>query len=232
MIDYRDSLTFDYVSGKLIYQPENGRFFWRVDVSKNVKAGVEAGCVKPTRVAKKTGKLISYRYIRIDGFSIPAAQVAWLLGTGKWSRGKLSFIDNNPLNLALSNLEASNYLDTKYDHSSREGRNQYLREHRKVYPLDWKNAQLKASFGISLDEYVKLQMAQNGNCAICKQPETQMRGGKIKMLAVDHCHTSGKVRGLLCTDCNQAIGKMKENRSVFESAVSYLEAHKKEPEAT
>lgn len=225
MTDYRDSLTFDYVNDKLIYEPETGRFFWRVDVAKNVKAGMEAGCNKSTRVLKKSGNSVSYKYIRIDGFNIPAAQLAWLLGTGSWSRGKLYFLDNDPLNLTISNLESSNFLETKYDHSDRNDRIEYLKEHRKTYPVNWKETHLKAKFGISLDDYIKLAVEQDGKCAICKQPETQLRGGKLKMLAVDHCHTSGKIRGLLCVACNQAIGKLRDDTIILESAIGYLVKH-------
>src|SRR6516225_1448743 len=63
------------------------------------------------------------------------------------------------------------------------------------------------TFGISHTEYATLYNKQNGRCAICKKYETQMRNGKIKSLAVDHCHSTGRIRGLLCSACNQAIGK-------------------------
>jgi len=46
--------------------------------------------------------------------------------------------------------------------------------------------------------------------------------GKVKALAVDHCHQSGAVRGLLCADCNMGIGKLKEDPLVFQSAIQYL----------
>ena len=61
------------------------------------------------------------------------------------------------------------------------------------------------NFGINADQYEAILKEQNGVCAICYQPEPCNR-----MLAVDHCHCSLKVRGLLCTNCNMAIGKFKE----------------------
>ena len=68
--------------------------------------------------------------------------------------------------------------------------------------------------------------AQNGVCAICSQPETATRHGRIKALAVDHDHINGNVRGLLCADCNTGIGKLKENRDIMVSAIRYLDKHK------
>jgi hypothetical protein len=80
-------------------------------------------------------------------------------------------------------------------------------------------------FGISRQEYANIFLKQNGVCAICKQPETATRLGTVKSLSVDHCHTSGKVRGLLCSDCNTGIGKMKESREALLAAIRYLDEH-------
>jgi len=80
-------------------------------------------------------------------------------------------------------------------------------------------------FGITRQEYAELFHRQDGTCAICKKPETAMRMGKIKALAVDHNHTTGAVRGLLCSDCNTGIGKLKEDRNVLLNAIKYLDEH-------
>ena len=50
-----------------------------------------------------------------------------------------------------------------------------------------------------------------------------MRLGRIKSLSVDHCHTTGKVRGLLCQSCNTGIGLLKEDTKLFMAAIEYLE---------
>ena len=81
------------------------------------------------------------------------------------------------------------------------------------------------TFGITRYEYAKMFHSQNGVCAICSKPETATRNGKIKALAVDHDHKTGEVRGLLCSDCNTGIGKLKEDRSIFISAIRYLDKH-------
>ena len=87
-----------------------------------------------------------------------------------------------------------------------------------------KECSLKRNFGITLNDYNKMVEAQNGVCAICGQPETDMdgRSKKIRSLAVDHNHKTGKVRGLLCGKCNKAIGGLKDNIKTLESALNYL----------
>jgi hypothetical protein len=81
------------------------------------------------------------------------------------------------------------------------------------------NFQMKRNYGISLDEYYKLVKKQNGVCAICKQKQ---RAGRKTRLSVDHCHTTGKVRGLLCDTCNRSIGLLKDNIDVLQNAIQYL----------
>ncbi|MDE1868165.1 MAG: endonuclease VII domain-containing protein [Thaumarchaeota archaeon] len=84
-----------------------------------------------------------------------------------------------------------------------------------------KNRELLYKYNISLEDYNKLFIDQNGCCAICKvhQKDLTMR------LAVDHCHTSNKVRSLLCTNCNTLLGQAKESIEILTSAISYLQEH-------
>lgn len=221
---YKNPITVDEVKRKISYNPQTGIFHWRVDAAKNVKAGTEAGCIKASRHDKSENHL-SYRYIRI-GHEIPASRIAWVLSYGEWPNGKLRFKDGNTLNLRIDNLELSNCLFDKYDHSDREQRNAYLREHRRIYGKTWKDSDLKRQFGISLEEYQALSDAQGHKCAICGEPETATRNGKTKMLAVDHCHSSSKIRGLLCAACNQGIGKLKDDPDILRAAARYIEASK------
>lgn len=65
--------------------------------------------------------------------------------------------------------------------------------------------------------------AQDGRCAICGDKETYGEG--TRKLPVDHNHTTGKVRGLLCSACNLSIGKMKEDPVLFRKAALYLERY-------
>jgi hypothetical protein len=81
-----------------------------------------------------------------------------------------------------------------------------------------RSKRLKRVFGISLEDYNKKLLEQNGVCSICK---TICKSGKD--LAVDHCHTSGKVRGLLCSNCNTGVGVFQENKELLFEAVRYLQ---------
>jgi len=80
-----------------------------------------------------------------------------------------------------------------------------------------RNRYLKHAYGVSLEEYLSMEMEQSGVCAICSNPP----GGRP--LAVDHDHVSGKVRQLLCGPCNSGLGLFQEDRSTLEAAIKYLD---------
>ena len=78
--------------------------------------------------------------------------------------------------------------------------------------------------GIAEDKYLELMNMQNYKCAICSKEETHLgRSGEVIPLAVDHCHKTGVVRGLLCTHCNLALGQLKDNSITLRRAALYLE---------
>lgn len=81
---------------------------------------------------------------------------------------------------------------------------------------------LMRSFKLTLDQYDNISTAQNGTCAICSNPETSKYKGTTRYLAVDHCHKTGIVRGLLCFSCNIALGKFKDNINNLTKAIAYL----------
>jgi len=87
-----------------------------------------------------------------------------------------------------------------------------------------KNWAMKRNFGITLDQYEQMFKNQNGLCGICFQPEVRksIRSDKPKNLAVDHCHESGTVRGLLCQDCNTGVGLFKDSPLLMIKAAKYL----------
>jgi len=80
---------------------------------------------------------------------------------------------------------------------------------------------LKANYGLTLQDYENLLESQNGKCAICGSTNP----GKVDAahLAVDHCHETGKVRGLLCNSCNNGLGRFKDDPVILTNAVTYLE---------
>lgn len=85
-----------------------------------------------------------------------------------------------------------------------------------------KDYEFKKNFGITVVEYNKMLNEQGGLCAICHQEETFVLKGVKHSLAVDHDHLKGKIRGLLCRSCNQALGLMKDNTENLQNAIQYL----------
>ena len=85
-----------------------------------------------------------------------------------------------------------------------------------------RNINFKRKYSISLEQYRAMVTKQNSVCSICGLPETRKRENGLTRLAVDHCHDTNKVRGLLCNNCNLAIGYFGDNIDVMASAVSYL----------
>lgn len=82
----------------------------------------------------------------------------------------------------------------------------------------YRRENLKKHFNITPEEYDNIFNSQNGLCAICSKKCTTG-----KMLAVDHDHDTGKVRGLLCSRCNMGIGLLRDSIDILRSAINYLE---------
>jgi len=78
---------------------------------------------------------------------------------------------------------------------------------------------LMSCYGMTEQDYDNLFENQKGCCAICKKPQEKLS----KSLFVDHCHETGKVRGLLCHHCNSGIGYLQDNITLLESAIQYLQ---------
>ncbi|MDE2096323.1 MAG: endonuclease VII domain-containing protein [Patescibacteria group bacterium] len=107
----------------------------------------------------------------------------------------------------------------------RAQKSEYRTRKKKENPNYDREFALRASFGIGISEYTKMLEAQNGVCAICGRPEARLRNGRPQSLCVDHCHTTGRLRGLLCSACNRSIGLMKDNAQRLRAAAEYLERH-------
>jgi hypothetical protein len=89
-------------------------------------------------------------------------------------------------------------------------------------PERTRNNDLKRNYGITLDEHTQMYEAQNGVCAICKGEGD----GKWKKLCVDHDHKTGKVRQLLCRNCNMVLGQVGDNINLLEEMIKYLQTNK------
>ena len=79
----------------------------------------------------------------------------------------------------------------------------------------YSRAQLLQAYGMSTQDYDMLSARQGGACAICRRQTAAP-------LCVDHCHATGKVRGLLCRTCNSAIGFLRDDEALVAAALAYL----------
>lgn len=118
-----------------------------------------------------------------------------------------------------------NVVKKRSGESPSEYASRYQREWRKANDMKHRGYELKRRFGIEFGRYEEIHELQNGVCAICKKPETAIIRGKVLELAVDHCHETGKIRGLLCTKCNQGLGKFLDSPNLLMEAALYLESH-------
>lgn len=77
-------------------------------------------------------------------------------------------------------------------------------------------------YGLTPEKYTEMQISQRHRCAICRRDEAGGRG----RWHIDHCHETGKVRGLLCSRCNVGLGLMFDSVDQLRRAAAYLERHK------
>ena len=77
-------------------------------------------------------------------------------------------------------------------------------------------------YGLTLNEYLDIAEEQNFVCAICGQENFPMKDCSSGTLVVDHKHSTGEVRGLLCHNCNRALGLLKDEPKVLQKAMNYL----------
>ncbi len=86
-----------------------------------------------------------------------------------------------------------------------------------------RKATLNQEYDMTPDEHARMEREQGGVCAICGRPPTG--GLRTKRLFVDHDHTTGAVRGLLCTACNNALGQFQDSQEILDKAKAYLQKH-------
>lgn len=120
----------------------------------------------------------------------------------------------------ICDMEAS----AQWAKDNREQSNGIKKKWQRENPDVVRNARYIREYGITLVQYNIMLKDQNFVCKICKKPETRKKrkSNEVKELAVDHNHVTGKVRGLLCDNCNQAIGLMRDKPHVAFNASLYL----------
>jgi len=84
-------------------------------------------------------------------------------------------------------------------------------------PVEKQATRVRAMYGMEPEDYIALHEKQQNKCAICLNEPTTQRG-----LHLDHCHETGAIRGLLCHNCNIALGCFGDNPALMMRAIKYL----------
>lgn len=158
----------------------------------------------------------------------------------RWSKGKEDSLNAYRADWYLKNRDRARKTNKAYQEEHRDKINKSAREYRsrnpgkikalnQKYALEnkdkikeynskrYRSSQL-AQYGLTEETYFEILKTQGGTCALCDRPPGD------KHLAVDHCHTTGVVRGILCGWCNRGLGLFKDNIKVLKRAITYLEA--------
>lgn len=127
-------------------------------------------------------------------------------------------VENNDMTYFTGKPCKRGHLSVRFTNNSqcKECLQEYAKEHQT-------RLHLKKRFNLTQSEYDLILENQNGVCAICKEEEKVIDGQskKLKPLSVDHCHNTGKIRGLLCTACNTGIGLLKHEPYILKAAAEY-----------
>lgn len=160
----------------------------------------------PQKHEERKAKQRDWNRLRMDAIKAdPVKYEEYLLNERKRAKQERELLKQNP--------------------SLKEKRNAYLREYTKKNKTklknyksrsseEWKKRNLLRRYKLTIEDYEKILQDQNGLCKICHK--------KPKKIVVDHCHKTGIVRGLLCNECNRAIGLLKENLQSLQNAIMYL----------
>ena len=109
----------------------------------------------------------------------------------------------------------------KWHVENRERHNAYCAKRRAENPRTVLSAKLKATFGITLEQYETILTKQENCCAVCGAHALGLK----RKLAVDHDHLTKTVRGLLCHNCNVGLGNFKDDPLILTKAIKYLNEH-------
>lgn len=93
-------------------------------------------------------------------------------------------------------------------------------EYNRLHPEETREYNLRKKFGMGIEDYKKLLIKQKYSCLICGISES--KGSRWGVLVVDHCHQTGKIRGLLCSHCNTGLGSFRDNPKFLDQAIKYL----------
>lgn len=93
---------------------------------------------------------------------------------------------------------------------------QWQKDNPEKVAAKFRRSRLRLQYGITVETYDQMLAAQGGACAICGAEPQEAR------LSVDHCHVTGRVRGLLCTRCNRGVGHLRDDPELIRRAAAYI----------
>lgn len=141
-----------------------------------------------------------------------------------WSRHKE---DAKPICRRCGQAKARTNMSKGSPHLCKPCRTAVTKAWAEANPSEWerhrRRSHLKRRYGITEEEYNKLLADQGGACAICRVRAEDSRGFRPH---IDHCHETGRVRGILCGMCNQGIGNLRDDPEILRNATAYLLAHR------
>jgi predicted RND superfamily exporter protein len=103
-----------------------------------------------------------------------------------------------------------------YNKENSQRRKEQYKSFKSNSPESRRKRYLRMAYKLTPQEYDELRTTQDGGCAICFR--------KVNRLVVDHDHTTGKIRSLLCTTCNTGLGQFGDNIALLEKAITYLKS--------
>ena len=133
---------------------------------------------------------------------------------------------DKPLNEFYNNSVSSDKKCYRCKVCDNKVRIKYRQRHYKSVIKKERSRMLKNRYGITSDEYVNLLKKQNYCCKICRRHVSKNNilpdKSGTKRFSIDHCHRTGNIRGLLCGNCNRAIGLMNDDPELLQQAMRYL----------
>jgi hypothetical protein len=140
-----------------------------------------------------------------------------------WKARNKEMVKEYSLLWRQANKEYAKQAKKEWDAENKDRRKEYDKNFKTKNPDYFKNKHLESTYGIPIEEYDRMLHNQRGRCAVCgKHAEETHR----KRLFVDHSHATGKIRALLCQQCNTALGMVKEDTDILFALVAYLEEHR------
>jgi len=213
------NITIEQLKAVLQYNPETGEI-------------LRAPHWKPVSL---TAKGNNYQCVEVAGRRYSARRLVWALMTDEWPPDDPHSvrIRDERLGLRWSNLylngtervcqrcSMSLPIDEFHVRSKTKTGKQLYASYCKTCAYqtkekDYAHKTKCKKYGLTPEQYAQMLEQQEGSCAICGEAPTGKR------LAIDHCHTTGEVRGLLCSTCNTGLGSFKDSTDLLHSAVKYL----------